>query len=182
MHATSSMITKNIKKTHKNDYRLRYRVSCTLEWVRDMNKYRYDSDHQAHFGKHEYISEPQKEHIWARMLRTDLVFRIWGIWHTNELLAIQRIQELNPFWSALPLSLHCHIPNSFQSQLFEIMHVQISLETCWNQIISTYACHCETLCLLAYLSENSVTITTINLTPQNEYAGDCRETSEFYFF
>jgi hypothetical protein len=32
--------------------------------------------------------------------------------------------------------------------------------------------------LLAYLSENSVTITTINLTPQNEYAGDCRETSE----
>jgi hypothetical protein len=97
-----------------------------LEWVRDMNKYRYDSDHQAHFGKHAYISESQKEHIWARMLRTDLVFRIWGIWHTNELLTIQRIQELNPFWSALPLSLHCHIPKSFQFQLFEIMHVQIS--------------------------------------------------------
>lgn len=91
-----------------------------------MNKYRYDSDHQAHFGKHAYISESQKEHIAARKPRTDLAFRIWRIWHTNEFLTIQRIQELSPFWSALPLSLHCHIPKSFQSQLPEITHVQIS--------------------------------------------------------
>jgi hypothetical protein len=148
-----------------------------LEWVRDMNKYRYDSDHQAHFGKHTYISESQKEHIWARMQRTDLAFRIWGIWHTNELLTIQRIQELSPFWSALPLSLHCHIPSHFSLSCLKSCMCKYALETCWNQIIPTYACHCETLCLLAYLSENSVTITTINLTPQNEYAWECRETS-----
>jgi hypothetical protein len=84
-------------------------------------------------------------------------------------------------------SAHFEVPCHFPCTVTSPSHFSLSclkscmckypLETCWNQIISKYACHCETLCLLAYLSENSVTITTINLTPQNEYARDCRETS-----